>query len=138
MENISSNTSQSPRRLPPLSHPIVHSASFQRHVAILTCKQARRSLAGALARPHVPATTWQTLRAKFYRCDVCREWYLRLGNRVLRSAVRWPVLQTLLPSIRKRGQWGALLDRAQIESGGELSTSAPAALVRRLKAYRDE
>ena len=57
---------------------------------------------------------------------------------MLRLAVRFPVLETLLPSIRRHGQWASLLDRAQIESGGEVSVSAPSALARHLKAYRDE
>ena len=69
---------------------------------------------------------------------MCREWSGHLGNLLLRSAVRWPMLETLFPSIRRRGQWASLLDRAEIESGAELSTSEPEILARRLKAYRDE
>jgi hypothetical protein len=57
---------------------------------------------------------------------------------LIRAALRWPKLETHLQSVRRLAALRALTDAAQIESCGELSTSEPAALVRRLKAYRDE
>jgi hypothetical protein len=138
MEYISSKANQLPHRQQPLLNPIVHSASLRKSVAILTCEEARRQFLEAADRQHGPMTIWHRLRAAFYLCDVCREWSARLGNLLLRLAVRWPRLEILLPSVRKTGQLAALLDRVEIESGGALSTSAPSLLVRRLKAYREE
>jgi len=48
------------------------------------------------------------------------------------------MLERFLPSIRNRAAWGALSDRARIESGEELSVSHYDLMVRRLIAYRDE
>ena len=144
--NSSDASIQSKLRIMRLSHQkphsisslVCYSPSIQKYAYRMTSEESRQSLEQALARPRKPDSTWQRLRARFYRCDVCREQSARLGNLLLRLAVRWPLLQTLLPSIRKTGQLDALIDRFEIESGGVLSTSAPALLVMRLKSYRDE
>lgn len=131
-----SATSPGPSRMRSLSNPTVRSASLQKSVVLLTSEELRASLAAA--RPPQPWSIWQALRAGFWRSSICRGLARGLQCATLQSALRWPRLQTLLPSVRRRVRWAALLDRALVESGGVLSTAAPAAAVRRLKSYREE
>ena len=140
MESVSSNTSQAPRRPLPLSNPIIHSASLHRFACKLTFAEARQIFSADQVQKHEPAPTSPFPLLKFLQCEICPNLALRLGldKMLIRAALRWPKLETHLPSVRRLAALRALTDQAQIESGGELSTSAPAALVRRLKAYRDE
>jgi len=142
MESVSSNTSrqrhQLPRSMRSLSQPVVYSPSLRKFAAKPTLVELRCLLAKDVALPTRLAPISNRLWIKFYQCGICRELSHRLHQMLLLLVLRWPLLQKFLPTIRKRGQLAALLDRVQIESGGELSTSAPALLVRQLRAYQDE
>ena len=136
--NVLSATSPVPSQMRSLSGPIVHSACRQRFCAKLTLAETRALFAEDRARPPQPWSAWQALRAGWWRCSVCRGLTLRLQSAALRSALHWPTLEALLPSVRTHAQRAAMLDRVSVESGGVLSASGLAAAVRRLKSYREE
>ena len=136
--NTFSVRSQAPLRMQPLSNPILHSASLQRFACRLTYDEARRLLAEDRVRPkrRLPVST--RLWAKCCQYSICRKLALHLRQNVFRLAVRWPTLQTHLPSIQRLAREAALVYRAKVESGEVLSLSDSASLVCQLEAYRDE
>lgn len=126
-----------PHTLRLLKTPIVFSPSTGQHVARLSGAALRELLARAREQ-HKPAPIKHRLLVIFYGFGVFRALALRLENALLRLARRHTVVETLLPSIRKRGQEAAALDRLDIESGEGLLSSAPAILVRGLRSYQKE
>ena len=138
MGKVISATSPVPSHMRSLSGPIVHSVSLQKFCAKVTSAELRQSLAEARARPPQPWSIRQALRDGWQRCSIAQALVLHLRSATLRSALRWPGLEALIPTVRRRGQMAALFDRVQIESGGVLSASDPVAAVRRLKSYREE
>ena len=119
-------------------HPKVHSPTLGVTFSRMTRAEAQSLLAKALAQPHRSRTTFRVRLRQRYLLYACPGLILRLRQSILRSALRWPVLQRHLGSIRKLAAWGALRDRARLLSGEALSTSERDLLVRQLEAYRDE
>ena len=62
----------------------------------------------------------------------------RLLGLQLRLALRWPVLEPLLVSVRYRAASDALVDRATLGAGKELRSSVFLSWVRRTKTYAKE
>jgi hypothetical protein len=137
-QTSSSATNQGHPRVQPLSNPIVHSESLRMLASILTCEEAQQIRATAQGRPRQQLSIWRDRWEGF--CRFCDYRLLNLfpHKALCRLIVRWPKLEALVPSIRRHGRLAALVDRAQIESGGELSASEPAILARRLASYKEE
>jgi hypothetical protein len=123
-----------------LSGLVCYSPSIQKYFYRMTSEESQASLESALARPRQPDSIWQILRAKYWQSDICRGSHLYLRRQILRLAVRWSILEVLIPSIRRRGQEDALIDRFQVETepSSRHQFSVCGSLVERLQSYRDE
>jgi len=121
-----------------LPHSKLRSTTLGVTLSQTTNAEAAQKLAEGLARRHHPEPKFPILLRQFYLLYICPNLIPRLQLFVIQLALRWPLLQQLLPSIRKHAAWGALSDSMQILSGEELSTSQRDLLVRQLKAYREE
>jgi hypothetical protein len=136
MESAFSTTIPIPPRMRSLSNPIVRSSCGHKFAATLTSDEARRLLEEDFAATPMLEKAWTNLWF-LPRC-IYPNLRLRLQFFALRCSIRWPALQKLMPGLRKRAQRAALLEKAQVESGGGPSISPPMELLRRLKAYQDE
>jgi hypothetical protein len=142
MESVSSKTSQLSRRRQPLLYPKVHSASLGITLTKMTPDAARQLFSADSVQQRRPSLKFLIQIRKCYLLYIypklIRHLQQGINLQLVRAAVRWPMLERFLPSIRNRAAWDALSDRVRIESGEGLSTSPLDLLVRQLRAYHEE
>ena len=125
-----------------LPNPMIRSESLGISVRKTTAFEAQSLSLEVAALPPPRALGFPTQCRRFYLLYIYPLLIPRLQRsinlKLVRAAVRTPLLERLLPTVRKLAMWGALRDRVRLESGEALSASELQSAVRLLRTYRDK
>lgn len=119
----------------PKTSPTVYSPSLGRSLRVLTQEEGGKLCAAWRGRSPAQATQWRCRRVLRSRIGLN---FLRLRCLLLRLALRLPALESLVPLIRIAAAWGALHERACLESGITPRPCGFLSLLRNTRAYARE
>jgi len=119
----------------PMTNPTVFSPSLNRSFRIMSERECAKLCAGGDEPSWLSKMRWLWAKVRTRHISPVARLLFCLQ---LRLAIRWPVLEPLLPSVRRRIAWDALLDRASLESGRGLRSSVFLSWLRGNAIYRVE